>query len=238
MDNSHVLEGYSDQEKGAYLGAIASIATADRQASDEELQYIIALCDAADISESQKEAVIRASTELSGEELKKCLDILSKSDLKFSLVTDLIAFAKSDNNYGEEEQQKVKEISQYLGVDQNQFSLLNEFSEKAAAKDVPAEEKAKPSFLSSLGLTEKMNSAGINSNSLLKGLLGIAGPLILGSIVSRSLRGRGRNTGMLGNIGGGLMGGGGLGSLIGMLSGGSGFRNAGGLLGRIFGRGY
>jgi hypothetical protein len=57
-----VLEGYSDQEKGAYLGAVASIATADRQTSDEELQYIDALCDAADISETQKEAVIRASS--------------------------------------------------------------------------------------------------------------------------------------------------------------------------------
>ncbi|WP_209141147.1 MULTISPECIES: tellurite resistance TerB family protein [Niastella] len=233
MDNKHVLEGYSDQEKGAYLGAIASIATADRQASEEELQYLTALCNAADISEPQKDAVIRASSELSGDELKNCLDILKNSDLKFSFVTDLIAFAKSDDNYGEEEQQRVKEISQYLGVDQNQFSLLGEFSEKAAAKDVPAEEKATPSFLSSLGLTEKMKSAGINSNSLLKGLLGIAGPVILGSIVSKILRGRGQGTS--GNLGG-LMGGGGLGSLIGMLSGGRGFGNAGGLLGRIFGQ--
>jgi len=174
---------------------------------------------------------------LSGEELKNCLDILKNSDLKFSLVTDLIAFAKSDNSYGEEEQQKVKEISQYLGVDQNQFSLLEEFSEKAAAKEVPAEEKATPSFLSSLGLTEKMKSAGINSNSLLKGLLGIAGPVILGSIVSKLLRGRGSSTGMTGNSGS-LMGGGGLGSLIGMLNGGRGFGNAGGLLGRIFGQRY
>jgi len=127
MDNRHVLEGYSDQEKGAYLGAIASLATADRQASDEELQYLTALCDAADISEPQKEAVIRASTELSGEELKNCLNILKNSDLRFSLVTDLIAFAKADDSYGEEEQQKIKEISQYLGVDENQFSLLEEF---------------------------------------------------------------------------------------------------------------
>ncbi len=234
MENMHVLEGYSDQEKGAYFGAIASIATADRHASEEELQYIGALCDAADLSEPQKEAVIKASNELSGEELKKCLDILKNSDLKFSLVTDLIAFAKADNNYGEEEQQKIKEISQYLGVDQNQFSLLNEFSEKAAAKDVPAEEKASPSFFSSLGLTEKMKNAGINTNGLLKGLLGIAGPVILGSIVSKALRGRGRGIGMPGNFGG-LMGGGGLGSLIGMLSGGRGFRSAGGLLGRLFG---
>src|SRR5690348_2151648 len=123
MENTHVMEGYSDQEKGAYLGAVASIATADREASEEELQYIAALCDAADISEQQKEAVIRAANELSGDELKKCLDILKNSDLKYSLVTDIIAFAKADNNYAAEEQQRVQEVSQYLGVDQNQFSL-------------------------------------------------------------------------------------------------------------------
>lgn len=238
METTTVLDGYSDQEKGAYLGAMASIATADRQASEEELQYLTALCDAADISETQKEAVIKAASELNGDELKKCLDILKSSELKYSLITDLIAFAKADNNYGEQEQQRVKEISDYLGVDQNQFSLLNEFTEKAAAKDVPVEEKTKPSFLSSLGLTEKMKSAGINSNNLMKGLLGFAGPLILGSILSGAMRRRG-NTGMFGNLGGMLgssgMRGGGLGSLIGMLSGGRGFSNTGGLLGRIFG---
>jgi uncharacterized tellurite resistance protein B-like protein len=235
MENTHVLEGYSDQEKGAYLGAVASIATADRTASDEEMQYIAALCDAADISEQQKEAVIRAASELSGDELKKCLDILKNSELKYSLVTDVIAFAKADKHYADEEQQKVKEMSQYLGVDQNQFSLLNEFTDKAAAKDVPAEEKASPSFLSSLGLNDKLKNAGINTSGLMKGLLGMAGPIILGSLLSGALRRRGRGTGMLGNMGG-RMGGGGLGSIIGMLSGGRGFGNSGGLLGRILGR--
>ncbi|OQP63653.1 TerB family tellurite resistance protein [Niastella populi] len=235
MENTHVLEGYRDQEKGAYLGAVASIATADRAASEEEMQYIVTLCDAAGISAQQKDAVVRAASELSGDELKKCLDILKNSELKYALVTDIIAFAKADNHYAEEEQQKVKEISQYLGVDQNQFSLLNEFTDKAAAKDVPAEEKASPSFLSSLGLNDKLKNAGINSNSLMKGLLGIAGPIILGSIVSGAMRRRGRSTGMLGGMGG-LIGGAGLGSIIGMLSGGRGFRNSGGLLGRILGR--
>ena len=234
MENTHVLEGYSDQEKGAYLGAVASIATADRQASEEEMQYIAALCNAADISETQKEAVMRAANELSGEELKKCLDILKNSDLKYSLVTDIIAFAKADNNYAAEEQKRVEEISQYLDVNQNQFSLLNEFTEKAAVKDVPAEEKAKPSFLSSLGLNDKLKNAGINSNSLMKGLLAIGGPILLGRILSGAMRRRGSGTGMFGNMGG-LLGGAGLGSIIGMLSGGRRFSNTGGLLGRIFG---
>ena len=240
MQETTVLEGYSDKEKGAYLGAVASIATADRQASQEELEYISALCDTADVSEPQKEAVIKAATELSGEELTRCLDILKNSDLKYSLVTEIIAFAKSDNSYSEPEQQRVKNISQYLGVDQKQFSLLDEFTDKAATYDVPAEEKTKPSFLSSLGLSDKMHNAGINSNNLLKGLLGIAGPMVLGGLLSGGMRRRGGG-GMFGNrLNGnmgatGLMPGGGFGSLIGMLSGGRSFRNTGGMFGKILG---
>lgn len=236
-ESATVLEGYSDEEKGAYLGAIASIATADRQASPEEIEYISALCDAAGISDTQKQAVITAATELTGEELNKCFDVLKRSNLKYSLITDIIAFAKSDADYSEEEQQRVQKISRYLGVDQKQFSLLDEFSDKASDAGVPAEEKAKPSFLSSLGLSDKMQNAGINSSSLLKGLLGIAGPIVLGRMLSGALNRRGKRGGMFGNPGGGMMGGGGLGSLIGMLSGGRRFKNSGGLFGRVLGGG-
>lgn len=240
-ESTTVLEGYTDEEKGAYLGAIASIATADRQASPQELAYITALCDAADISDTQKQAVITAATELTGEELNKCLDILKHSHLKYSLIADIIAFAKSDNSYSQAEEQNVQKISQYMGIDQKQFSLLDEFTTKAAASDVPADEKTKPSFLSSLGLSDKMQNAGINSNGFLKTLLGVAGPVVLGSILSGAVGRRGRSGGMFGNgmTGGGMLGGqGGLGSLIGMLSGGRRFSNSGGLFGRILGGGF
>ena len=85
-----LLKEYSDLEKGAYLGAISSIATADHSATEEEVEYIMALADSASLSDEQKQAVRRAATELTGQELKKCLDILKTSDLKYSLVTDLI----------------------------------------------------------------------------------------------------------------------------------------------------
>ena len=98
-----ILQGHSDQEKAAYLAAIASIATADKQASPEELEYITQLCEAADISDAEKQKVLNAAKEISGEELKRSLDILKDSQLKYSLITDLMAFAKSDANYSEEE---------------------------------------------------------------------------------------------------------------------------------------
>ena len=231
-----ILEGYSDHEKGAYLGAIASIATADREASPEELEYIDHLSEAAQLSEKQKQAVQQAATELSGEELNRCLDILKGSELKYSLVTDLMAFAKSDNNYSEKEEENITKISRYLGIDQKQFSLLDQFADESVHQ--PETTQAQGLLGGRLG--NQLQNAGINTGSLFKGLISIAAPILIGSMLSRG-RGRGGLGGALGGGLGGMLGGGmsgGLGSVIGMLNGGRGMGSTGGLFGRIFGGGF
>ena len=244
MEKQTILEGYSDMEKGAYLGAIASIATSDREASEEEMTYIRELCDAAELTEAQKGLIVRAATELTGEELTRCLDVLKDSDLKHSLITDMIAFAKSDNNYTPEEQAGIKQISDYLGVSEQQFSLLDEFAQKATAQQQPADAKPEETtaagndqqnFSGFGGLDDKMKSAGINTSGLFKGLLTVAAPILIGSMISRGFGGRRRSMfgGGYGGYGGFGMGGG-LGSLIGMLGGGRSF-GGGGLFGNMFG---
>ncbi len=261
-----ILEGYSDEEKGAYLGAIASIATADRSASEEEIQYIEALCESANLSQEQTGIITKAaSTEVSDEDLKRCLNVLKTSELRFSLVSDVIAFAESDQSYSEEEKQNVEKIAQYLGVNQEQFSLLNQFTKTAVqeapkhAEAIEAEQTTPHNFLESLGFGDKLKGAGINSNSLIKSALGIIGPMLLAKMLS-GRRGNSGGGGLLGGLGG-LLGGsgsgimpgsggsgggllGGLGSLLGgnsggllggLLGGGRGFGGAGDLLGRVLG---
>ena len=189
MESSQkILEGARDTEKGAYLGAIASIATADRQATEEEVDYLNQLADAADLSEQQKEAVIKAAQEISDEDTKRCLDILKTSDLKFSLVTDLIAFAKADSEYTEDEKRNIEKMANYLGVNKEQFSLLDNFTDKAintstanratqsaATQNIntlsSASKPEQTDFLSSLGLKDKLQSAGINGNGCWKACL-------------------------------------------------------------------
>lgn len=239
MAAEKLLKDYSDEEKGAYLGAISSLATADRSATEEELEYIRELSASADLTPQQQGYVVRAANELSGGELQRCLDILKNSDLKFSLITDLISFAESDQNYSEAEKTNVEKIAQYLGVNQQQFSLLDQFVKKTSEVQATPEEVKKPGFLESLGLEEKMRSAGINSSTLMKTLLGIAGPLLLASMFNRR-RGMGYAGGMGGMgggmPGGGMLGSGGIGSVISMLNGGrGGFGSTGGLLGRMLG---
>jgi len=250
-----ILEGYSDMEKGAYLAAIASISSADRSASPEELEYLEALSESANISEEQKNLIREAAKDISGEDLNRCLDVLKGSELRFSLVSDLIAFAGADQNYSSEEKQNVEKIASYLGVNLEQYSVLDQFTKKAV-KEVPSHaeelenEKTSPkSFLDGLGFGDKLKNAGINSNSLLKGALGIMGPIIL----AQMFRGRrrsgglgGNSGGMFGGSGGGMLGGGGGGGLLGgllgggllggLLGGGRGFGGAGDLLGRVLGR--
>jgi hypothetical protein len=186
------------------------------------------------------------------------LDVLKNSELKYSLVTDVIAFAKSDSNYSEEEQKSVQKMASYLGVNQQQFSLLDNFTTKvqeASASEQPVsieDEGSRNNFLSSLGVKDKLQSAGINGGSLLKGILGIAGPMLLAKMVTGGLnRGRrsgggmfgggggmfGGGGGMFGGGGGGMLGGG-LGSVFSMLNGNRGFGNSGGFLSRILRGGF
>jgi uncharacterized tellurite resistance protein B-like protein len=243
-ENHNILEGHTDIEKTAYLGAIASIATADRQATEEELAYISGLCNAAGLNADQTTTVQNAATDLSGKELEKNLEVLKNSNLKFSLVADLMTFAKSDNDYSEEENESIHKIAEYLGVDQHQFSLLDQFADKATNTDIDATQNNPQHILNSSGIKDKLENAGINSGSLLKGLITMAAPFILSRIFSRGANNSGSGGGLGGALGGalggnlgGMLGGGGLGSLVGMLSGGRGLGSAGGLLGRILGGG-
>ncbi len=233
-DRENLLKGYSDEEKGAYLGAIASIATADSVATNEEIEFLGALAEEASLSEEQKEAVIRAARELSDTELNRCLDILKSSELRFSLIADIINFANADGKYSPEEKADVEKIANYLNVNKEQFSLLDQFVTKSNNSVTDQQAVTRPGFLESLGFKDKFQKAGINPSGITSGLLGMLGPLLIGGLLSR---GMGRRTGMINSNRFGMNPGmgGGIGSLISMLSGSRGYKGMRGVTPRIFG---
>jgi uncharacterized tellurite resistance protein B-like protein len=235
-----ILTGYSEREKGAYLAALASLSTADRQATSEETEHLREMAKAAGLSQAQEDFIVHAAADMTGEDLKKCLDVLKGSELKYSLITDLIALAKADESYSEEEKTNIERISQYLGLDNKQVSVLDEFVSKAATKNAEPEQVSQPGFMESLGLKKNFADAGLNINSMGRGLMGILGPLVLGGIAAKALGGnrgfggRSMGGGLGGMLGGGMMGGmGGLGSLMNGINRSRNNRSLGGMLGRI-----
>jgi uncharacterized tellurite resistance protein B-like protein len=223
--SERLLEGHTDEEKAAYLSAIASLATADREASEEELTHIQELCREADLSPQQMNYVMDAARDVSGTELRRSLDVLKRSDLRFSLITDLIALAEADDEYTDEERRNIEQMANYLNVDQKQRSLLDQFVHRAAEQHSGTDTSPTPSVNSladGMGMRQDFSNAGLNMGSLGKGIFGMLGPMILGGIASKAL-GR-RRGGMGGGMLGGMMGGG-LGSVLGgMVGGGGGMR--------------
>ncbi|MES3016862.1 MAG: TerB family tellurite resistance protein [Bacteroidota bacterium] len=223
MEDNKLLKDYTAQEKTAYLHAIASLATADRSASAEELEYLSALSEQSGLSSSEQEEILGAAKNSADHSLPDKLEILKSSELRFSLIADLIHFAGTDQNYSEEEKSNVAEIAKFLNVNQEQFAALDQFVDETKSQELSPEQVEQQNFLTGTGIEEKLKSVGINLGSLTKGLLGTLAPLILGKLLGGK-----RSSGMPG------LGSGGLGSLISSITKGrSGSGGSGGLLGSI-----
>lgn len=232
MNDSQLLQNYSDQEKAAYLSVIASLASADREASAPEIEFLQQLAHQAGLSGGATQQVLAAAKDANNQTVKNNLDALRGSDLRFSLVTDLISFARADGAYSNTEEEMVNKISQYLGVNQQQQHTLEQVVDQASNVPHDASDPAKQSFLGGIG--DKLENAGIPKNALMAGLLGIVAPMVISKVMGgRSQSGGGAGGGMLGGSMGGLLGGAaqsGMGSLLGGLLG-------GGLLSGVMGGG-
>ena len=224
MENQ-LLQNYSEPEKTAYLSAIASLATADRQASGPESEFLQALAQQAGLSGGSTQQVLSAAQDSTNQSIQQHLDALKGSDLRFSLVTDLISFARADGAYSNDEEAMISKMSQYLGINPEQKQALETVVDQAAQVPHDPQDPAKQGFFSGIG--DKLSSVGIPKTALMAGLLGVVAPMV----ISRVMGG--------GNRGGGMMGGGGglMGSGMGGLLGGAANSGMGGLLGGLLGGG-
>ena len=230
--DTQLLQNYSETEKTAYLSAIASLATADRQASGAESQFLQALAQQAGLSGGSTQQVLAAAQDASNQSIQQHLDVLKNSDLRFSLVTDLISFARADGSYSNDEEAMIGKMTQYLGINQEQKQTLETVVDQAATVAHDPQDPAKEGFLNSIG--DKLSSVGIPKGALMAGLLGVVAPMV----ISRVMGGGGQNQNTNTNSGGGglmssVPGGGTMGGLLG----GAAQSGLGGLLGSLLGGG-
>ena len=232
--NTQLLQNYSEDEKTAYLSSIASLATADRQASPAEGQFLQALCQQAGLSAESTQQVSAAAQDPSNESIQQHLDVLKSSDLRYSLITDLISFSRADGAYSNDEEAMVDKMSQYLGINQQQQQTLETVVDQAATVAHNPEDPAKEGFFGSIG--DKLSSVGIPKGALMAGLLGVVAPMVLSKVMGggssnasygdQSGYGNQNSSGGLGGLLGGGMGG---------LLGGAAQSGMGGLLGGLLG---
>jgi len=230
---TQLLQNYSEAEKTAYLSAIAALATADRQASAPEAEFLQRLAQQAGLSEGAAQQVLQASQDSSNQTIQQNLDALKGSDLRFSLITDLISFARADGAYSNDEEAMVSKMATYLGVNAEQKATLENVVDQAANVPHDAQDPGKQGFLGGLG--DKLSNVGIPKGALMAGLLGVVAPMVISRVMGGGGQNQGQPSGNMGGMLGGLLGGGqGGGSSMGGLLGGL---LGGGLLSSVLGGG-
>ncbi|WP_046246371.1 TerB family tellurite resistance protein [Hymenobacter terrenus] len=220
--DAQLLQNYSEAEKTAYLSAIASLATADRQASGTETEFLQALTQQAGLSGGATQQVLAAAQDATNQSIQQSLDVLKNSDLRFSLVTDLISFARADGSYANDEEAMIGKMAQYLGINPEQKQALETVVDQAASVPHDPQDPAKQGFFSSIG--DKLSNVGIPKSALMTGLLGVVAPMVISRVMSggQHQQGYGNQGGGSGSLGG-LLGGAahsGLGGMLGGLLGG------------------
>ncbi|OGX83602.1 TerB family tellurite resistance protein [Hymenobacter coccineus] len=230
--DTQLLKNYSEAEKTAYLSAIASLATADRQASDNETQFLQALAQQAGLSDGAAQQVLAASQDSNNQTIQSNLDVLKNSDLRFSLITDLISFARADGAYSNDEEAMVSKMAAYLGINADQKQTLETVVDQAANVAHDPQDPAKEGFFDRIG--DKLSGVGIPKGALMAGLLGVVAPMVISRMGgsnnnnSNQSSGGGLLSSVMGGSMGGLLGGATQGGMGGML---------GGLLGSVMGGG-
>ena len=229
--DTQLLQNYSEEEKTAYLSAIASLATADRQASGAESQFLQALAQQAGLSGGATQQVLAAAQDSNNQSIQQHLDVLKGSDLRFSLVTDLISFARADGSYANDEEAMIGKMSQYLGINQEQKQALETVVDQAATVPHDPQDPAKEGFLNSIG--DKLSNVGIPKGALMAGLLGVVAPMVISRVMGGGQNQNANSGGSGGGMLGSVLGGGTLGGLLG----GAANSGLGGMLGGLLGSG-
>ena len=138
MDNQrHPLLEYPEVERVDYLSVIASLASADGKVTDSEIVKIREFCERIDIHGFGISLIIAAVEDPSVVDLASILPRMAQTDLKFTLLADLLFMAHADGRCSTDEQQEIHKIAAMLTISPEQIEAINAYVEtvlRAASK--------------------------------------------------------------------------------------------------------
>lgn len=123
----HPLSSYPEKDKTAFLSVIAVIASADNEVSDSEISNLRSVCKELELSPEGIGKVIEAAENPDSVPVKSYIEKLGTSDLRFTLITDMLHLAYADSTFSETEKTKIHTIAQTMGVGADQVNAMERY---------------------------------------------------------------------------------------------------------------
>lgn len=187
MEENNPLLQYSEEQRAAYLTVLSTLAMVDGEVDEEEAQLIEQMCKDSKLSFNNKMQVLNGLYKPDEVDLKPVLDSLKDTNLKFSLVADILKLVQADGEFTPDEVKQVALLKSSMLLSDAQFDAVNNYVDLATSM---TSEGITNDFLEKAGLDKKFAELGIPADTFSAGTtVGEAlGKAALG-VVSKELEG-------------------------------------------------
>ena len=122
QERRHSLRAYPETERVDYLCLIASMAAADNIVSNDELTQLRRFCEAAKVDAIDVGLILSAAADPSSLDILEMLKRLAQTDLRFTLLSDLLFMAYADGIVAPEEDEDMQYIARHLNINPEQVA--------------------------------------------------------------------------------------------------------------------
>ena len=136
---SHASEGEDRHPAGQlprdelvdYMVAVASMAAAGGKVHAEQIDGLRVSCKALELADRDVDRVIAAAAKPDEAQVEEVLARLKKSDLRFTLLTDLIILALVDGKYARAEREYAAQVARSLDIAEAQLAVFEKYADAA-----------------------------------------------------------------------------------------------------------
>lgn len=204
----HPLKNYPEEEKVDYLAVVGSMASVDGEVTDDEIAQLREFCKDAGLSGGAIGRVVASTEAPDNVRVEEVISRLSESDLKFTLLTDLLFLAHADEEVDAEEEDRIDEIAAELNIEQERLEAIRKYvSAVVEARNSDAEKNLGEAAANALanvagagvpiGAVAAAGTSGLSAAGMTSGLAALGlGLGMAGGIGAVALLGIGAYTGV------------------------------------------
>jgi len=130
------LSECSLKEKEAYLSLVCMISNIDNDFGQEEQNYLKDIFSRAQIFDVKlQESIIKNNKNFSNNNAQKYCNVLKNSNIRFSLMADLLFIAFSDEVFKPQEEIFIKLIADYLNISSLEYNMLEQLGNQLLSEN-------------------------------------------------------------------------------------------------------
>lgn len=129
----HAALSHPKEARLDYLRVLAALVGADTTVRSHELGVLREFCDALDLTPSEADQILAFVRNVRADVVRETCERLKTSELRFTLVSDLLYIAHTDATYAPQERELIETIARLLGVSFRQLEAMDTYAQAVLA---------------------------------------------------------------------------------------------------------